>query len=74
MIATILTLAWNDLTIGSMSELRLETLELPAARLGTVNPLAALQSYQTVSIPDATDAAASEVAYADRGNEASILP
>jgi hypothetical protein len=57
-----------------MSELRVETLEVPAARLGPTNPLAALRAYHTVSIPETTDSPAKEAAYADRGNEASILP
>ncbi|HWE94105.1 MAG TPA: DUF5107 domain-containing protein [Tepidisphaeraceae bacterium] len=57
-----------------MSELRLETLEVPAARLGAPSPLAALRAYRTVSIPETPDTPAKEAAYADRGNEASILP
>ncbi len=56
-----------------MTELRLETLTIPAARLGRENPLAPLHSYHTASISEPGDEAPS-VDYPDRGNEASILP
>ena len=57
-----------------MSELRLETLEIPAARLGPPNPLAALHAYHTVTYQVSEDAYNEQPPYVDQGNEASILP
>ncbi|HET6246846.1 MAG TPA: DUF5107 domain-containing protein [Tepidisphaeraceae bacterium] len=57
-----------------MTELRLETLEMPAAALGLENPLPPLHAYRTVSITETSEAAVETPAYSDRGNEAGILP
>ncbi len=55
-----------------MSELRLETIEISAARLGPSNPLPALHAYHTASIDASAEDA--KLDHPDRGNEASILP
>ena len=57
-----------------MTELRLETYEMPAAELGPENPLPPLHAYRTVSIADTPDAARAVEDYPDRGHEDSILP
>lgn len=57
-----------------MSELRLDKLTIPAARLGEENPLPPLHSYHTASIAEPGDDAPTTTDYPDRGNEASILP
>jgi hypothetical protein len=56
-----------------MTELRLETFEMPAAELGPENPLPPLHAYRTVSITESPEPAAGPT-YPDRGNEDSILP
>src|SRR4051794_4186886 len=57
-----------------MSELRIETYTMPAARLGPDNPLPPLHAYRTVSIAETSDAHGPQADYPDRGNESSILP
>jgi hypothetical protein len=58
----------------TMTELRLETYEMPAAELGPENPLPPLHAYRTVSIADTSEPARETASYPDRGSEDSILP
>ena len=57
-----------------MTELRLETYEMPAAELGPENPLPPLHAYRTVSIADPAEPARETASYPGRGSEDSILP
>jgi hypothetical protein len=57
-----------------MTELRIESLRMPAAELGPENPLPPLHAYRTVSITETSEAPFEIENYPDRGHEDSILP